>query len=132
MTMQASDDKAHARRDEWLRRVGDLVTEVEGWASEQGWSVHRLDARIRERLLGEYVVPSLQMRMPGGELFLKPVALHVVGADGRVDLEAWPTLNRVKLVGREGGWQVITDSNVPLREQWGRDTFVRLAHDLQA
>lgn len=131
MTMQAPDNMAH-RRDDWIHRVNDLVDEVERWTATEGWTAHRGEAQLRERLLGEYVLPTLQIRTPAGDLFLKPVALHVAGADGRVDLEAWPTLNRVKLVGREGGWQIVTDSNVPLRDTWGAEAFVRLARDLQA
>jgi hypothetical protein len=131
MTTQAPDDMSQ-RREEWVRRVNDLTSDVERWALAEGWSAHRHTTRLKERLLGDYTVPTLQIRMPGGELYLKPVALHVVGGDGRVDLEAWPTLNRVKLVGRGGGWQIITDSNVPLHEEWGRDAFVRVANDLQA
>lgn len=132
MTMQAPDDKGQQRRDEWLHRVGNLIDQVEAWSTAEGWAVLRDDKRIRERLLGEYTAPALRIRAPGGDVFLTPIALHIVGADGRVDLEAWPTLNRVKLVGRDGAWQIMTDSNVPLREPWGRDTFVSLVRDLQA
>ena len=60
--------------------------------------MEREDKTIREKLLGQYVVPLLRMVVPGGELQLNPIALHVSGGDGRVDLEALPTLSRVKLV----------------------------------
>jgi hypothetical protein len=120
------------RRNEWVQRVSALADQVQQWAVAEGWSVERSEKNLHEQLLGEYGVPALHMRAPGGELYLKPIALHIVGADGRVDLEAWPTLNRVKLVGREGTWQIVTDSNVPLREPWSRETFVRLVQDLQS
>ncbi|HET6247764.1 MAG TPA: hypothetical protein VFE47_08710 [Tepidisphaeraceae bacterium] len=71
--------------------------------------------------------------MAGGEGFLTPIALHIVGdADGRVDLEAWPSMNRVRFVGKSGGWEIITDSNVPLRQPWNRETFVQPVRDLHA
>src|SRR6185437_9831973 len=99
MTTQALDDKWLARRTEWIERVTRLVDEVEQWATAENWAVYRDTKPIKERATGDYEVPTLRMRSPRGELFLTPVALHVLGADGRVDLEAWPTMNRVKLVG---------------------------------
>ena len=67
---------------------------------------------------------------PDGELLLEPVALFVRGARGRVDLEAFPSQSRVKLLLDNGTWQIMTDSNVPLRQPWTEDTFVQLARDL--
>jgi hypothetical protein len=58
------------------------------------------------------------------------VGLHIVGGDGRVDIEGYPTLNRVKLIGVPGGWTIMTDSNVPLRVPWNAETFHQLARDL--
>lgn len=132
MTIHVDDKKREERREEWRKRVNRLIDEVERWAQEEGWPVQRSQKHVREQLLGEYDVPELRMRVPGGDMFLTPIASHVVGADGRVDLEAWPTLNRVKLIGHDGGWQVMTDSNVPLRQAWNRETFRQLVHDLQA
>ena len=45
-------------------------------------------------------------------------------------IEAFPTLNRVKLIGRGADWEIYTDSNVPLRQLWGAETFAQLAGDL--
>ena len=129
MTIQLPDVE---RRREWIQRVTALVDQVQQWATAEGWLVHRTEKQLHERLIGDYSVPTLQIRAPGGELFLKPIAFHIVGADGRVDLEAWPTLNRVKLVGRDGNWQIVTDSNVPLRKPWDSETFVELVRDLQS
>lgn len=92
--------------------------------------MEREDKPVRERLLGDYTVPLLRIMLPRGELHLNPIALDVIGADGRVDLEAFPTLSRVKLIGENGGWKIMTDSNVPLRRPWEPATFVELVNDL--
>lgn len=118
------------RRDEWIGRVADLITQVDEWSQAEGWNVERQRKIVQEKLLGAYEVDALVIRLQGGEIHVKPIALHVVGADGRVDIEAFPTLSRIKLVGVAGGWQIMTDSNVPLREPWNRETFVQLVHDL--
>jgi hypothetical protein len=107
-----------------------LADQVSGWCNAEGWAVERDEKVIQERALGRYTVPSLRVTVPSGELSLNPIGLYVVGADGRVDLEAFPTLSRVKLVGDAGGWKIMTDSNVPLRVPWDRQTFVQLVQDL--
>jgi|GEM_PF-1723689 len=131
---QVSDnvtDRAQ-RRKEWLARVDALVETIATWAQAEGWAVERQTKVLREKLLGEYEVPLLVLRVQDGEVQVSPVALHGVGVEGRVDLEAFPTLSRVKLVGSGQSWEIITDSNVPLRVAWDRDTFVQLVRDLLA
>jgi hypothetical protein len=128
--MTQTADPYAQRRHEWLTRVNALADQVEKWSRAEGWEVERENKTIREKLVGEYEVPVLRIAPTGGELHLNPVALHVIGGDGRVDLEAFPTLSRVKLVGENGGWKIMTDSNVPLRRPWDSATFVELAKDL--
>src|SRR5438128_2061398 len=108
------------RRNEWMRVVGELLDQIANWSDQAGWPVQRSEKAITEDGLGCYDVPTLRIRVDSGELHVEPIGLNVVGAAGRVDLEAWPTLNRVKLVRRADAWAVITDSNVPLREPWDR------------
>jgi len=123
-------DQIQQRRQDWVARVEALANEISQWAGAQGWRVERSSKTIEEDALGTYQVPTLHIIRPGGELVLNPVALHVIGSDGRVDLEAFPTLARVKLCGGGGGWRIMTDSNVPLRQPWDAKTFVQLADDL--
>lgn len=123
-------DSNAQRRQEWVARVNALADQVQQWCEAEGWGVEREEKPIREKAFGQYVVPLLRITAPGGELHLNPIALHVIGGDGRVDLEAFPTLSRIKLVGENGHWKIMTDSNVPLRRPWDPQTFVELAHDL--
>jgi hypothetical protein len=120
------------RRDDWIERTQHLVNDIVEWSESQDWEVNIDTKTIHEELLGEYEVPVASVHVPGGQLQVQPVALHVIGADGRVDLEAYPTLNRVKLVGHEDGWQIYTDSNIPLHAEWKQETFIQLAQELLA
>lgn len=120
------------RRREWIDRVVALADQIKAWCKSQGWPVQENYKTIEEDLLGHYSVPELSISAPAGTLHFNPIALHVVGGNGRVDLEAFPSLSRVKLIGSEGGWTVMTDSNVPLREPWNEEAFVRLTADLTA
>jgi len=131
MPANVQPETAAAQREQWLALLHELTDQVAAWAEAQRWSIDRGTKEIDETTLGIYTAPTLRIRAPGGELHLDPVALAVRGAEGRVDLEAWPTLNRVRLIRRGGQWQVLTDSNVRLREPWGPELFVRLAHELQ-
>lgn len=132
------DAATQARRDEWIRRVTVLVQQVGLWSSEAGWPVEVEREIIEERHLGRYEIPAARVQLPHGDLperavLVVPIALGVMGGDGRVDVEGYPTLSRVRLIGADGGgWTIMTDSNVPLRLPWNGDTFRQLAQDLVA
>jgi hypothetical protein len=122
--------KLQKRQADWIARVVKLADQVSTWSEAEGWKVERQQKRINEELLGTYSVPEITVRLKGGQLILTPVALHVTGGDGRVDLEAIPTLARIKLVWVDGGWKLYADPNVPLRLAWNQRNFAQLAHDL--
>lgn len=130
------DPAMQVRRDEWVRRVRNLVDQLAGWSQAMGWEVDRTEENLEEKPLGPYVAPGARIRLHGPPgrperiLLVTPIALHIIGGDGRVDLEGYPTLNRVKLIGTAGGWKVVTDSNVPLRIAWDQASFSQLVEDL--
>ena len=132
--MPATPDVAGDRRDAWVKRVQQFVREVKAWAEGEGWSTHETVKEIREYGIGEYEAAYLRVRLPEGEVHVTPIALDLARGRGRIDLESFPNLNRVKLIGNDEGeeWAIITDSGVPLRRPWSRETFVQLARDLTA
>jgi hypothetical protein len=119
-----------SRREAWIARVTSLANQVSEWSVAEGWKVERHEKEITEEFLGTYRVPEVVVRLDIGELIIAPVALHIAGGNGRVDLEAVPTLARVKMVGAGIGWKLFADPNVPLRVDWNRENFVQLARDL--
>jgi hypothetical protein len=118
-------------RSEWLKVVDALAHQVRGWAAKKGWSVTDEQREVNEERLGVYQVPVLQIDTPRGQVILEPIARDVAGADGRVDLYAWPTHFRVKLL-RSGdeSWYVRTDSGINWPHPWREETFVELAEGL--
>ena len=120
-----------ARHRDWIERATALVDQIAGWAEALGWKVNREEKTISEKW-GSYPIPALHIHPPQGELLVNPIALQVAGGNGRIDLEAVPTLSRVKFLGTEDGWRIMTDSNVPLRIPWNRESFIQLANDLLA
>lgn len=120
----------NARLREWLARLDALMTQVTKWSESKGWEVQRQETEIEEKSLGVYTAPALRIQSKEDHLMRTPVALHVIGGNSRVDLEAYPSFSRVKLIAVPDGWQIWTDSNVPLRVPWNRRTFIQLAEDL--
>ena len=135
---QDLDPRLKVRREAWIGRVNALVSQLEQWARSAGWEVQRIPEQIEEAGLGTYQAPGARIQLggppgrPGRAVLVTPIALQVPGGEGRVDLEGYPTLSRVKLLGTPGGWKIMTDSNVPLRLPWDANTFRQLAEDLVA
>jgi hypothetical protein len=122
-------DPARAR-EEWLSTLGDLMSDLEEWAGAAKWLVDRQDKEITEPLLGTYSAPVLHFKTPNGILYADPIGRDIIGADGRVDLCAWPSLHRVMLILAEGKWSVLTDSGIDWPQPWGQETFAKLAMSL--
>ena len=118
---------------EWNQAVDSLLTQVEDWITKvPKWNITRLPAEEREEEIGTYLVPVLVITTPHGELTLEPLPRRSPSDKIRVYFQAWSTLNRVRLVYEPGqdSWEIMTSSNVPLRQTWTRENFVRLAKDL--
>ena len=109
------------------------MQQVQDWSKNApGWQLELFPNEVREEELGTYSVPVLEIKTPQGELTLEPLPRRTPGDDIRVYFQAWSTLNRVRLVyqPKQDSWEIMTSSNVPLRQAWTRDNFVRLAKDL--
>ena len=116
----------------WVADVTALVSDIAAWAASEGWLVNRLDQEHQEQGLGVYAVPHLRLATRYGEVQVDPVARDVIGADGRVDLISYSTLNRIRLVRRAGQWEAVTDANARVEPPWSKEVFLRLTKDLQA
>lgn len=128
-------------RDNWERNTARLADDVQVWAEQEaaarGWRVEREQTELSEEVVGgAYHVPVVTIHAPQGRLILEPVARGVLGAQGRVDLYAWPSLFRVMLLhkpigkDRELAWVVRTESGLDWPQPWGRETFLALAEGL--
>jgi hypothetical protein len=119
------------RRREWVERVDQVIQQAEDLAVAKDWATARNERTLNERGLGQYTVPLLRIRLPLGEVHVIPIARNVIGADGRIDIEAFPTTDRVKLIWRGRDWEIYSDTNVRL-PAWNAETFARIAQDLLA
>jgi len=92
--------------------------------------VQRDQKRIEGDATGPYAVPCLMIQTPQLRLHVDPIGYDIVGADGRVDILAWPSLNRMLLLRRGGEWKLYTDSRVKWPEPWGERAFEGLVEAL--
>lgn len=96
-----------AVRDEWVRTVEQLVTDVESWCRANDWPTRRIGKRDSESPVGEYVVPALLVQADLVKLMLEPVARFAAGTDGVVDLYRMPQYDDVaSICRRNGAWEV--------------------------
>ncbi len=117
-------------REVWLSVVDKLLSQIEEWAGQMEWQIRREDKTITEGLIGTYSVPVLQIKLPGGVLYVEPMARYVIGDDGRVDLYSWPTLQRLLLIRSDDKWVLKTDSLIDWPQPWARKTFYEVAKNL--
>jgi len=120
--------------NEWIEAVTQLSNQVTQWSKDEGWQVQESLLSLEDQMpvqKGLFSAPELTIDTPYGRLHLEPVGFTIPGK-GSVELSVWPSLYRVRLahLPEEATWRVITDSGIPLHQEWNAQNFVRLAKDL--
>jgi hypothetical protein len=115
------DEQRAEQKEEWLRALDQLLTDIEGWVkpavSEGVLRTSRSSIGVIEQDLGEYQAPMLEIRARGLTLRFEPIGLRVggvggagghrlIGLRGRVDLVCGPI--KIPLVRMTGGvWKAL-------------------------
>jgi hypothetical protein len=131
----SSPSPAAAAFAAWQHKVTKLTDDIKSWARQEQWPVREQQQVVSGDGVPPYPVTILRLELPEGEVILEPVSMNVPGWHGRIDLYAWPSLNRVRLLASNGDaaeWVVYTESNVKYGKPWSRDTFIELARELAA
>lgn len=103
---ELADDLAHAiegadvskerigrRVEDWLDRLHHLFEQIKAWAASRDWTIE--DGRpvpMREEMMAKFGCPerqqpTLYLYAPNGrQVWIKPKALWVIGANGRIDI----------------------------------------------
>ena len=131
-----SPSDAQKEIQEWTTAVETLFEQVQNWIAEdrsKDWQVSFSTADVTEEFLGRYVTRVMEISANNGRLVLEPVGRDVIGAKGRIDLYAWPSLYRVMLLrsfDREKDWVIRTESGIDWPLAWGKDSFLAIAEQL--
>ena len=59
-TATISPKKLEKERKAWLASVERLADQVESWAKDRHWAVHRENKEVQEPALGVYTVPVIR------------------------------------------------------------------------
>lgn len=118
------------KRDKWLSALRDLFDTIRAWSENQGWSVHETEKTISEEHIGRYKAPSLVIQCPSGRIHIDPIGCNIIGADGRIDILSFPSLNRLLLIRINGDWKIKTESRIDWPQPWGSKAFVDLVNSL--
>jgi hypothetical protein len=116
----------------WVSQIETLVDAISAWATERQWLVDKHQKTLNEEPLGTYSASELIIKTPQGSVIIEPVGKNIMGADGRVDISAFPSFNRMLLIQKKGNWQVKTDSRIDWPKPWGKDTFYDIVKALTA
>ena len=125
---------AAERKANWLEAIHTLFAQIEHWAKDRPeWTTTRSTTDMDEEALGgKYTADVLEIAVSQDRLILEPIARAVLGANGRVDFYAWPSLFRVMLLRNKktNEWYVRTDSGINWPQPWNQETFFDLAQRL--
>ncbi len=94
-------------RDGWLSRLTDLIETVKVWVEEFGWSTRRIEKRMQDREIGNYIAPALLFQIETDRVLLDPLGSSAQDAEGIVDLYLMPAYDDVaRLIYCDGSWQI--------------------------
>jgi hypothetical protein len=128
--------KDQLKRDRFESEVEVLYSNVEAWSKNEKWNVQREPwIAPSTPVLRAKGIDSLAITLPNadGALLLQPIGHDIAGADGRIDLLAYPSSNRVRLLlmvdatTNVARWVARTDSGIDWPYDWNENTFKQLA-----
>ena len=67
-------DDSGLLRDQWLKVLADLTSNVKSWAEELDWSTRQIAKKMKDSRLGSYDAPALLMQKETTRVLLDPVA----------------------------------------------------------
>jgi len=95
------------KREQFRRRVEELVARFEGEVDRREWITRRYPKRLRDEDREVYEVPALYVQKGATSLLLDPVGYDVPGAEGAADLYLMPAYDPMACLFFEGGQWVL-------------------------
>jgi hypothetical protein len=95
------------QREQFRRRVEDLVAQFETDVDHREWVTKRYPKRMRDGARQVYEIPALFLQKGPIRLLLDPIGYDVPGAEGAADLYVMPTYDDMASIYFEGGrWMI--------------------------
>jgi len=84
----------NAERDKWLRALGRIYTDIEGWmqpyVAKKLATTRRTQIELSEEKIGKYKCQVLEIDFSGQVIRFEPVGTLIIGAWGRIDIQRKP------------------------------------------
>jgi hypothetical protein len=100
-------DAMSEQREEFQRRVEELVAQIEREVDQGDWLTRRYPKKLRDEARQIYEVPALRLQKGPINLLLDPIGYDVPGAEGAADLYLMPGYDPAATVYFEKGQWVI-------------------------
>jgi hypothetical protein len=101
------DGAMPAQREQFQRRIDELVAQVESEVDGREWVTRRYPKRLRDDPGEVYEVPALYLQKGPPRLLLDPIGYDVPGAEGAADLYLMPTYDPLaSLYFEDGRWTI--------------------------
>ena len=133
-------DDSGVLREQWLKVLADLTSNVKSWAEEFDWSTRQIAKKMKDSRLGSYDAPALLMQKETIRVLLDPVARFTPGADGVVDLYLMPAYDDIaSLYLVDGEWRLHymfsgnpTVATIRQAESWplSKEAIGRVLHEM--
>lgn len=126
------DENAERIREEWLRLLEELMTEIDGWlapAVAEGLTVRKSTATIMEERLGSYEAPRRVVEFGGRRVRVEPKARIIVGGHGRVDVEGKEGTAFLIYWKPEARWMIVRERDWSKRVPLTEETFTALMEE---
>ena len=104
--------------------------QLKHWSDGRGWLSEINEKTISEERIGTYTVHGMVIKTPQGAISIDPVGRDIIGAEGRVDITAFPSFDRMLLVKINSEWVVKTDAKIRWPNPWGKSTFYEIVDAL--
>ncbi len=91
------------QREQFRRRVEELVARFEGDVDRREWSTRRYPKKLRDDSREVYEVPVLYIQKGPTRLLLDPIGYDMPGAEGSADISLMPAYDPTAFLYFEGG-----------------------------
>ena len=100
--------ESHNALIDWLGRLSELMSSVEAWAVDLGWTTRRIELTRQDSLAGTYLAPALLLQDRACRILVEPITHRAPGVDGVVDLYAMPAYDDIAtLYLLDGQWSIV-------------------------
>ena len=100
---------------EWLETLKQLISTVQSWANELGWSSKVIEKPLEDSTIGSYTAPALLLQEETTRMLLEPICA-ATGTHGVADLYLMPAYDDIASLYYDGQkWRIhyakASDSN---------------------